>query len=103
MAPEILLHKLYCGQEADVFSLGVVLFIMRSYNPPFVKAMLSDAYYSALINSEGEFWKLNLERKSPDHFSRTFRILIKELLEHKPKNRYTLEDIKAAEWSNELD
>jgi serine/threonine protein kinase len=103
MAPEVLLRKPYCGQEADVFSLGVVLFIMRSYNPPFVKAMLNDPYYSALINNEEEFWKLNSERKAPDHFSRSFRILIKGMLEHYPENRYTLEDIKASEWFNESD
>jgi serine/threonine protein kinase len=35
MAPEILAHKEYDGAKADVWSAGVVLFIMLAGNPPF--------------------------------------------------------------------
>ena len=35
MAPEIHEHKEYDGKTIDLFALGVILFIMKSQNPPF--------------------------------------------------------------------
>lgn len=98
MAPEILLHKPYRGAVTDIFSLGVVLFIMRSYNPPFIKASLNDPYYSVLINKENKFWEFCNKNKSIDHFSAPFRTLIKGMLAYDPDSRFTLDDIKQSVW-----
>jgi serine/threonine protein kinase len=39
MAPEIVCNSMaFDGAKADVFSLGVLLFIMAFGNPPFAKA-----------------------------------------------------------------
>jgi serine/threonine protein kinase len=35
MAPEVLAKKPFCGVKADMFSLGVLLFIMAFGSPPF--------------------------------------------------------------------
>lgn len=98
MAPEILLSRPYKGQEVDIFSLGVVLFIMRSYNPPFIKASLTDPYYRLLINDESRFWSVCLRNKSPDHFSTNLRKLIKEMLSFNPEDRPTIQSIKSSPW-----
>ena len=45
MAPEIRRKELYRGGQADIFSLGVILFILSFGVPPFVKADMSDRLY----------------------------------------------------------
>lgn len=42
MAPEIHAREPYKGEQVDVFSSGVVLFIMVSGTPPFNEASATD-------------------------------------------------------------
>lgn len=100
MAPEMALHKPYRGEMVDIFSLGVVLFIMRSYNPPFIKASLIDPYYSMLVNKEQKFWEFCCKNKSQDHFSPAFKRLIRGMLTYDPADRYSINDIKRSDWYN---
>ena len=98
MAPEIYLGKPYRGEKVDIFSLGVVLFIMRAYNPPFIKATLSDSYYRLLMNDESRFWTVCLRNKSADHFSGEFRELIRLMLSYNPDQRPSIEEIRQSAW-----
>ena len=97
IAPEINIHRAYRGEEVDVFSLGVVLFIMRSLNPPFIRASNTDPYYSMLLNREAKFWEFSEKNKSPNHFSAPFRTLIQGMLAYNPSDRYTIATIKNSE------
>ena len=100
-APEITQNKFYEGEAADIFSLGVVLFIMRSYNPPFKNANLNDPHYSLLVNNETRFWDICGKNKQPTHFSNSFKRLIKGMLMHDSNQRFTIADIKNSQWYNE--
>ena len=40
------------GEVADLFALGVILFILVTGCPPFKEAKKSDAWYSALTTGE---------------------------------------------------
>ena len=53
MAPEIVEKQPYQGMQVDLFSAGVILYIMRTSSPPFVNA--TDKYYKILraFGSEG--------------------------------------------------
>jgi serine/threonine protein kinase len=44
MAPEIQ-TKQYIGSRVDIFSAGVILFIMYTGTPPFEKTTATDSYY----------------------------------------------------------
>ena len=48
MAPEIIQHEPYDGQKADVFSLGVILFMSVLGKFPFAKADMDDKLYKLL-------------------------------------------------------
>ena len=52
MAPEIILHKTYDGRKADIFSVGVILFILVQGGFPFLSATEDDEYFSLLIQNK---------------------------------------------------
>lgn len=50
MCPELINQKPYDAKCADIFSLGVVLYVLAKGSPPFIKAdFVNDPYYKALI------------------------------------------------------
>ena len=49
VAPEIIEGKEYLGEKVDVFSCGVVLFIMLTGRYPFYCATLEDKRYNLLM------------------------------------------------------
>jgi len=48
MAPEIKEYNYYDGRETDIFSLGVILFILVVGFFPFKEAMRDEFYYSLI-------------------------------------------------------
>ncbi|CAG9322567.1 unnamed protein product [Blepharisma stoltei] len=100
MAPEIHMRLAYVGAHIDIFSLGVILFIICSYNPPFTVGYLTDPCYNMLISNENVFWDLHSRNKSAGFFSPEFKSLIKGMLAFDPKKRYTIDDIKSDNWYN---
>ena len=62
MAPEIegkAFDETYRGVPADIFSLGVLLWIMHFGTPPFAKATKNDRNYSILVRNAEAFWRLH--------------------------------------------
>merc|ERR1712176_1201164 len=58
MAPEIKKGLVYNGKSTDIFSIGVVLFIMVRGVFPFLEAVKSDHYYSLILKGKyEEYWK----------------------------------------------
>ena len=55
MAPEIILRQTYDGRKADIFSVGVILFILVQGGFPFLSATEEDEYYNLLVT--GDFKK----------------------------------------------
>ncbi|ETL99475.1 CAMK protein kinase [Phytophthora nicotianae] len=57
MAPEIRSRRMYRGTPVDVWSAGVVLFILITGLPPFNEASKGDAWYDDLLDGDLEhFW-----------------------------------------------
>lgn len=81
MAPEINEEKPYSGRQADLFSLGVILFILVTQNPPFTAATLQDPFYKAIAqNKWTSFWKVHSKSKPQGFFSEEFKVLIVQML-----------------------
>ena len=96
-APEIIMRQPFNGYKADVFSLGVILFIMLTGKRPFRNARKFDGYYQYIRKGNLElFWKnikksndgLMLSEEAVDLISKMIcydsneRISIDEILEH---------------------
>lgn len=53
-APEILLKQPYSGQSIDIFSCGVILFMMVNGSPPFRSAAMTDHHYKMISEKDFE-------------------------------------------------
>jgi len=100
MCPEILAGQEYRGVEADLFASGVILFILLSQHPPFVKAEPSDRYYKRIAKDNGaqidKFWKVYED----EGFSDSFMDMFSKMCAYDPADRLSLDQIKAHEWYN---
>lgn len=100
MWPEILAGEAYKGEQADLFASAVILFILLSQHPPFVKAEPSDRYYKRIAKDNGaeihKFWKVYED----EGFSDSFMDLFSRMVCFNPKGRMTLSQVKAHEWFN---
>ena len=58
MAPEVFNRKKYRGKSIDIYSLGVILFVMHLGSMPMEAATESDKFFKALLTNRSElFWK----------------------------------------------
>ena len=96
-APEILNGKKddeYDGEKADIYSIGVLLFVLRICIYPFLKT----EFYSIFNEDEQRYWKIInelIEKKynSIIEFDPQFKDLFKNLVNPIPSKRITFEEI----------
>jgi serine/threonine protein kinase len=98
MAPEILEHKPYCGVLTDIFSAGIILFILMVGHPPFVRAEKINPHYANIVNNNWErFWRIHNVPGTPE-LSVSFKDLIAKMLVYSPDDRITISQIKEHSW-----
>uniref|UniRef100_A0A3P9JLI0 SNF-related serine/threonine-protein kinase n=1 Tax=Oryzias latipes TaxID=8090 RepID=A0A3P9JLI0_ORYLA len=92
-APEILLGDEYDAPAVDIWSLGVILFMLVCGQPPFQEA--NDSETLTMI--------MDCKYTVPPHISQACRDLIGHMLQRDPKKRATLEQIENHEWLQGVD
>jgi len=93
-APELLKGERYT-KSCDIFSCGVVLFILIVGYRPFEHAWREDKWYKAMCekNPEG-FWKTHSTVEIEDDIKE----LLNGMLAYRPRNRLTLEECFQHKW-----
>lgn len=92
MAPEIIAGKKYEGEAVDIWSLGVVFFIMLSGFPPLQRADMNDWYFKRLVKRQHDaFWKAHERSMQP--LPGQIKDLILKMLEPDSSKRLTLEGL----------
>jgi len=100
-APEVLDTALMAGQEGynescDLWSLGVILFVMLSGKAPFYSRSKTDSASSIMRRiKEGD---IRLEGESWRYVSSSARNLTKGLLTVDPRKRFSMDQLKKSSW-----
>ena len=103
-APEIIQRKCTNIFAADVYSAGVVLYVMVAKQLPFGEEIKADgrmimAGYSTFRKDNAAFWKKRAtECQISTMLDEDFRELINGMLRLNPEERYTLEQVKSSKW-----
>ena len=101
MAPEIKKKAQYDGRKVDVFSTGVILFVIVNGIFPFKEASRTDPYYNLLKQGRHDkYWfKVGLSGLSQD-----FKTLILKMLAPDPADRPSFSQLREDPWlKNEVD
>ena len=96
VAPEILLRFPY-GTKADMWSVGIILYILLAGYPPFIE----DAYpelFGKIIQADYEF-----EEEYWESISSDAKDLVRSLLEVNPKKRLSAKEALNSKWINSND
>ncbi|KAK7311724.1 hypothetical protein RJT34_10035 [Clitoria ternatea] len=88
VAPEVLSHKGYNGAVADVWSCGVILYVLLAGYLPFDELDLTTLYSKI---EKAEF-------SCPPWFPVGAKTLIHRILDPNPETRITIEQIRSDEW-----
>lgn len=88
VAPEIINKRGYDGTKADIWSCGVILFVLIAGSLPFHDPNLMEMYRKI---SRGEF-------KCPHWFSTDVRRLLSRVLDPNPSTRITIEKLMDYMW-----
>ena len=88
VAPEVLEEFTYDGTKVDLFSMGVLLFIVVQGKFPHGTKILKDKYYDMIRNHRHEDYFKAVDGMS---LSRSFKDLIVSLLAYNPTERPTID------------
>jgi serine/threonine protein kinase len=95
MAPEIKEGKTYDGMKIDMFSTGVILFIIVQGIFPFKEAKKDEFFYNLLLKGDFDtYWK----KTGGQNLSTEFKNLILSLFSYEGQNRPSVADIRNHPW-----
>ncbi|VDK50482.1 unnamed protein product [Anisakis simplex] len=89
-APELIQGSAYLGNEADVWSMGVLLYTLLCGSLPFEDDNMQTLYRKI---SRGVYYE-------PDYLSSSSKDLLKALLQVNPKNRISIDELILHPWLN---
>lgn len=96
--PEAFLGPVSSGQASDIFSVGIILFLIQTSQFPFYSSKPLDLFYSQLIKNPKVFWDMQKKNTKNIQLTEDFKNLIEIIMCFEPKNRANLDEIKAHEW-----
>lgn len=88
VAPEILTKRGYDGAKADIWSCGIILFVLNAAYLPFNDSNLMMMYKKIY---KGEY-------RCPKWMSPDLRRFLSRILDTKPETRITIDEIKSDPW-----
>jgi len=102
-APEIMKQTCTDPQKADIYSAGIILFVLKCQGTlPHAEKELYQGfdYYENLKNDPEKFWRHHSEMQGAeaDSWCKEFRDLFEWMTKEDPKKRPTWKEIRESEW-----
>ena len=100
-APELMDMSCENPFPADIYSAGVILFILKFHFFPYVEDLDVDGYYlhELLVNGDEQFWSAqNKIRGSDVGYDENFKDLFMSMVTYEPSERATIEMIRKSAW-----
>ena len=95
MAPEIKEGKMYDGRQIDIFSMGVILFIIVQGIFPFKEAKKDEYFYSLILKGNlDKYW----EKVGGKSLSNDFKELILSIFSYDGSKRPTIKQLREHPW-----
>lgn len=106
MAPEIIMNKKYDGKKADIFSLGVLLFYLRTAHFLFEQAKISNGVnpktaYDYVKEKSGKIWEIS-NVNALEGISEEFKDLFLRMVAFNPKERPSVDEILKDKWFDDI-
>ncbi|CAG8489662.1 13483_t:CDS:2 [Ambispora leptoticha] len=102
-APELLINGKYDGRQTDIWSLGIILYVLLVGYLPFdlEPGQTKRQFYYKIAQANYKFPKPEKESGRRATISEEAKDLVKMILQSNPKRRATLDQIKQHRWLNE--
>jgi len=95
MAPEVVIGRKYT-KACDIWSCGVILFVMYAGYPPYVSPNKKDWWFDKLMKGNFKyFWMAHEQQRK---FDEDFKDLINKMLTTDDTKRITIEEIQKHSW-----
>lgn len=104
-APEILFSDYVASSTADIYSAGVILFVMKSSGIlPHSEEIYCEGInlFELLTNDEAKFWNTHckIQHRDASFFDDDFKSLFMSMMKNNPSERATIQEIKRSKWYN---
>ena len=97
-SPELHLKRPYFGKSEDIFSLGVMLFVLVTGSLPFKLAVPNDNLYQFIVKGDYvEFW-----RNKMINVSTSFMELFDNMIAFDYSQRPSISEIRNSDWMKEI-
>ena len=102
-APEVYKKQSYDGEKADIFSLGVILFNLRTAKFGFQEAKENDDLYKYIKKGNSKlYWKILGNIIDIDDLTEDFKNLYIRIVAFSPDKRPSIEEIISDIWLKEI-
>jgi len=102
-APELASRKCKKPQMADIYSLGIILFVMMTGAVPYFEDALVNGHdlYKSFLEEIHLYWlKFDVVTYHSYSLSEDFKQLLSGLVAKEPRKRFSIQQIKESRWYN---